>query len=57
MNELLPISVCVVARNEESNLPRLLESIHGWIEEIVLVLNNTSDSSAEVAARKVRPEW
>lgn len=51
MKELLPISVCVVARNEESNLPRLLGSVSGWVEEIVVVLNNTTDSSAEVAAR------
>ncbi len=56
MNKLLPISVCVVARNEENNLSRLLESVYGWVEEIVVVLNNTTDSSAEVAGRK-GPEW
>ena len=61
MNKLLPISVCVVAKNEESNLPRLLESVYGWVEEIVVVLNDTTDSSAEVAARYgarvVRRPW
>jgi len=51
MNKLLPISVCVVAKNEESNLPRLLKSVYGWVEEIVVVLNDTTDSSAEVAVR------
>lgn len=51
MNEPLPISVCVVARNEEKNLPRLLQSVFGWVSEIVVVLNNTTDTSAEIAAR------
>jgi glycosyltransferase involved in cell wall biosynthesis len=51
MNELPPISVCIVARNEEKNLPRLLESVSGLASEIVLLLNNTTDSSAEIGAR------
>ena len=51
MNQRLPISVCIIARNEEINLPRLLESVFGWVEEIILVLNNTTDSSEEIACR------
>ncbi len=51
MNELPPVSVCIVARNEEKNLPRLLESVSGLASEIVLLLNNTTDSSAEIGAR------
>ena len=50
MSEHLPISVCIVARNEESNLPRLLGSVCGWVAEIVVVLNNTTDASASIAA-------
>jgi glycosyltransferase involved in cell wall biosynthesis len=49
MNEVLPVSVCIVARNEEKNLPRLLASVSGWVSEIVLVLNQTTDSSEDIA--------
>ncbi len=46
-----PLSVVVVARNEAHNLSRCLASVHGWASEIVVALNNTTDASAEVAAR------
>lgn len=49
MSGPLPISVCIVARNEESNLPRLLGSVCGWVTEIVVVLNDTTDASASIA--------
>jgi glycosyltransferase involved in cell wall biosynthesis len=45
----LPISVPIIASNEARNLPRLLASVHGWVAEIVVVLNNTTDNSAEIA--------
>lgn len=48
----LPVSVVIVARNEEANLPRCLASVAGWVGEIVVVLNDTTDGS-EAAARKV----
>ncbi|HET7534840.1 MAG TPA: glycosyltransferase family 2 protein [Candidatus Didemnitutus sp.] len=44
-----PISVVVVARNEAHNLPRCLDSVRGWVAEIVVVLNNTTDQSAAIA--------
>lgn len=47
----VPLSVVIVARNEEQNLPRCLASVQGWTAEIVVVLNNTNDRSAEVADR------
>lgn len=47
----LPISVVVVARNEARNLPRCLASVHGWVSEIVVALNNTTDESAAIAAK------
>jgi glycosyltransferase involved in cell wall biosynthesis len=46
----LPLSVVIVARNEERNLERCLRSVRGWVGEIVVVLNNTTDSSADIAA-------
>lgn len=45
----LPISVCIVACNEAANLPRLLRSVTGWVSEIVVVLNNTTDNSEAIA--------
>src|SRR4051812_27255649 len=47
----LPLSVVVVAKNEGQNLPRCLASVQGWVAEIVVVLNDTTDDSAEVAQR------
>lgn len=50
LTEMLPISTVVIARNEEQNLRRCLASVHGWVSEIVVVLNDTTDASAAVAA-------
>ncbi|MDE3084545.1 MAG: FkbM family methyltransferase, partial [Verrucomicrobiota bacterium] len=49
--EPLPISVVIVAKNEAGNLPRCLASVHGWVAEIVVALNDTTDESAAIAAR------
>ncbi len=61
MKPPLPISVCIVASNEAVNLPRLLGSVAGWVSEIVVVLNNTTDASEAIAlgygARVERHEW
>jgi len=57
----LPISVCVVAKNEAKNLPRLLASVAGWVNEISVVLNNTTDDSEAIArsfgAQVVHQPW
>ncbi len=61
MSAPLPISVCIVAKNEGKNLPRLLASVAGWVREIVVVLNNTTDDSESIArsfgARVVHQPW
>ena len=49
--EVLPISVVVVARNEAHNLARCLGSVQGWVAEIVVVLNETTDDSELVAEK------
>ena len=43
------LSVVIVARNEERNLPRCLASVRGWTEDIVVALNGTTDGSEAVA--------
>jgi glycosyltransferase involved in cell wall biosynthesis len=47
--ELLPLSVVIVAKNEARNLPRCLASVQGWVAEIVVALNDTTDDSAAIA--------
>ena len=49
MTDRLPISVSMTARNEGRNLPRSLGSVAGWVEEIVVVINDCEDNTAEVA--------
>ena len=45
----LPLSVVIVAKNEAANLPRCLASVRGWVAEIVVVLNDTTDASESIA--------
>jgi len=44
-----PLSVVIVARNEAHNLPRCLASVQGWVAEIIVVLNATTDESENIA--------
>lgn len=57
----LPISVIIIAHNEEHNLPRCLRSINGWVSEIVAVVNDCSDRTAEIlqnhGAKVYTHEW
>ncbi len=43
------ISLCVIARDEEENLPRLLESVRGAVDEVVLVDTGSRDRTPEIA--------
>jgi glycosyltransferase involved in cell wall biosynthesis len=47
----LPLSVVIVARNEARTLPRCLASVRGWVAEIVVALNDTTDDSEAVAVK------
>jgi glycosyltransferase involved in cell wall biosynthesis len=47
----LSLSVVIVAKNEAANLSRCLASVQGWVAEIVVALNNTTDDSAAVAKK------
>jgi glycosyltransferase involved in cell wall biosynthesis len=48
-SDKLPISVAIIAKNEAHNLPRCLASVRGWVAEIVVVLNDTTDASETIA--------
>jgi glycosyltransferase involved in cell wall biosynthesis len=45
----LPLAVAIIAKNEAHNLPRCLASVRGWVQEIVVVLNDTTDASDAIA--------
>jgi glycosyltransferase involved in cell wall biosynthesis len=47
----LPISVTLIAHNEEERLPRCLESIQDWVQEIIIVINNCTDKTREIGER------
>jgi tetratricopeptide (TPR) repeat protein len=44
------VSLCLIARNEEANLPACLESVGDLVDEIVLVDTGSTDRTKEIAA-------
>jgi hypothetical protein len=55
------LSVCLIARNEETNLPRALRSIEGICDEIVVADTGSTDRTREIArefgARVIEFPW
>ena len=50
MSEPVPISIVIIAKNEESNIKDCLESVR-WAREIVVVDGFSSDRTVEIAKR------
>ena len=48
MNEKIPLSVAIIAKNEAQNLPACLESV-GFAEQIVVVDSGSADETAQIA--------
>lgn len=44
----LPLSVIIIASNEEHNLPRCLESVKDFASEIIAVINNCTDATKSI---------
>lgn len=44
-----PLSVCIIAQNEEENLPRVLRSVAGVGDETIVVDGGSADRTQEVA--------
>jgi glycosyltransferase involved in cell wall biosynthesis len=57
----LPVSVSMIARNEAKNLPRSLGSVADWVSEIVVVVNDCTDDTVQIAesygARVMEHPW
>ena len=49
MNIPLPLSVAIIAKNEERNIKRCLASLGGIASEIILVYNDCTDKTVEIA--------
>lgn len=45
----LPISVVINTKNEENNLSRVLSSVHGWVNEIIICDMHSNDKTIEIA--------
>ncbi len=43
------ISLCMIVKNEEDNLPRCLDSVRGVVDEIVIVDTGSTDRTVEIA--------
>lgn len=47
---MLPLSVVIITKNEERNLPRCLESVK-WADEVLVVDSGSTDATVEIARR------
>ena len=49
--EIPTLSVCMIVKDEEENLPRLLASIKGLADEVIVVDTGSKDGTVEIAKR------
>ena len=47
------LSVVVIAKNEENNIVECLSSVHGWADEIIVVDDESTDQTVELAEKYV----
>lgn len=45
------ITGCILARNEEQKIEGALKSLVGWVDEIIVIDNESDDSTVEIALR------
>ena len=50
MSERPLISLCMIVKNEEKNLPRCLDSVKGVVDEMIIVDTGSSDKTKEIAS-------
>ena len=46
----IPLTVVVITKNEEANIEACLKSVYGWADEIVVVDDESSDRTVELAS-------
>ena len=47
----VPVSVAVITKNEEANIDACLGSVHGWADELIVVDDESTDRTIELARR------
>lgn len=45
----MKISACLIVKNEEKLLPQCLDSIKGWVDEIIIVDTGSTDKTMDIA--------
>ncbi len=59
--EKLPLSVVIIALNEESNISRAVSSVSGWVSEVLVYDSGSRDLTVSIAenrgAKVVSGEW
>ncbi len=51
MSEKIPLSVVIIAKNEEANIEEGLKSIYGWADEIIVVDDFSTDKTKEISQK------
>ncbi|MES0809791.1 glycosyltransferase family 2 protein [Roseibium sp. SCPC15] len=61
MTTPLPLSVFIIAKDEADRISRPIESVSGWVDEIIVIDSGSSDDTVAVAeklgAKVVRNDW
>jgi tetratricopeptide (TPR) repeat protein len=59
--EDLKISLCMIVKNEEADLPACLDSIEDWVDEMIVVDTGSTDATVKIAedhgARVIHFPW
>jgi glycosyltransferase involved in cell wall biosynthesis len=50
-NTFMKLSVCIITKNEEKDLPRCLESIKHLADEIIIIDDDSTDKTVEIAKK------
>lgn len=59
--EKLPLSVFIIARDEADRIARTIESVRGWVDEVIVIDSGSTDDTVKIAealgARVEFREW
>ena len=47
----LPLSIVIIAKNEQGRIKDCLKSVHGWANEIIVVDDESTDQTRDIASR------
>ncbi|HEV2846943.1 MAG TPA: glycosyltransferase, partial [Thermoanaerobaculia bacterium] len=48
---MIPLSVLVTTRNEEANVERCLQSVHGYADQVFVLDSESTDRTVEISKR------